>query len=257
MWGRKNILLIIISIIKKTIMQKQTALLFFITILFFLPSKSIAQRGFEIGPTAGGSYYMGDINMYKHFYSTNLNLGFFMKYHINQRVGVRLSGIATKLSAADKDFKSPFQQERDHSFETNLIEIASMVEVTFLPYEIGDIKRKSFTPYIHTGLAAYLASSEQGLNMAVPIGMGIKKNIRPRLVIGIEWTFKRTFSDGLDNLIGEDLKIYDPAYGTDITESNMNKQTGFLYNKDWYSFANLTISYTFKLGGLGCPAYYE
>ena len=254
MWGRKNILLINIGI-TKTIMQQQTALLFFITILFF-SFKSIAQRGFEIGPTAGGSYYMGDVNMYKHFYSTHLNLGLLMKYHINPRVGIRLSGIATKLSAADEDFKNPFQQERNHSFETNLIEISSMVEITFLPYEIGDIKRKSFTPYIHTGLAAYLASSEQGLNMAVPIGMGIKKNIRPRLVIGISGHSNELFR-WFRQFNRRRFKIYDPAYGTDITESNMNKQTGFLYNKDWYSFANLTISYTFKLGGLGCPAYYE
>lgn len=253
MRGRKNILIKNILII----MQKSIALLFFIIALLFLPTKSIAQKGFEIGPTAGGSYYMGDINMHKHFYSPHLNLGLFMKYHINPRIAVRLSGIATKLSAADIDFKNAFQQQRDHSFETNLVEIASMFEVTFLPYEIGDIKKKSFTPYIHTGLAVYLASSTQALNMAVPIGMGVKKNIRPRLVVGIEWTFRRTFSDGLDNLIGEDLKNYDSAYGININKANRHKQTGFLYTKDWYSFANLTVSYTFKLGGLGCPAYYE
>ncbi len=253
MWGRRNILqrkfLLLI--------RHKIALLIVLMCFTCFSTKLIAQRGFEIGPTAGASYYMGDLNMYKHFYSSNLNLGVFMKYHTNPRVAIRLNAYYTKLSANDKDFNLIFQQQREHSFETNLIEISSLFEVTFLPYEIGDIKKKSFTPYIHTGLAAFLISSKEGISLAIPIGIGLKKNIKPRLVVGIEWTFRRSFSDNIDNLTGEDLQYYDPAYGVNINQANIHKQYGFLYNKDWYSFANLTISYTFKLGGLGCPAYYE
>ena len=254
MWGRKKIL----SKVGLLIMQTKSALFVFLCLLFFLSFSAKAQKGLEFGPMAGASYYMGDINLYKHFYSPHADFGAFGRYHINSRYAVRLGAVFTKLSGYDKDFKNSFQNLRDCEFETSLIEASVMFEVGFLPYEIGDMKRKSFTPYLHSGLALFVASSSSNLvNFAIPIGIGIKKNIKPRLVLGVEWTFRRTFSDVIDNLTGEDLNNYDSGYGVAIDQAISHKQIGFAYNKDWYSMANLTLSYTFKLGGLGCPAYYD
>jgi len=222
-----------------------------------MPLSLFSQRGGEVGVLAGGSYYMGDINLYKHFYTPHLGAGVFGKYHFNSRYVLRVSGLYTELSAADADFNNEFQLLRNSDFESMLIELSMQFEVHFLPYELCEMKRRSFTPYLQSGLAVYFAgSSQQVFGLAIPIGFGIKKNINSRLVIGAEWSFRRTFSDYLDNLSGEDLDVYDPNYGVPLTETNMFKQTGFLYNKDWYSMANITLSYTFKLGGLGCPAYY-
>lgn len=234
---------------------------FYLAIIPFLfvllPLSLFSQRGGEVGVLAGGSYYMGDINLYKHFYSPHLEAGFFAKYHFNSRYVLRLSGFYTELSAADADFNNNFQLLRNHDFETMLIELSMQFEVHFLPYELCEMKRKSFTPYIQSGLAVFFASSsQQPFGVAIPIGFGIKKNINSRLVVGLEWSFRRTLTDYLDSLSGEDLDVYDPNFGVPLSEANMRKQTGFLYNKDWYSMANITLSYTFKLGGLGCPAYY-
>jgi hypothetical protein len=240
------------------IMQTKSALSVFVILALFASNKIQAQRGMEFGPTAGASYYMGDLNLHKHFYSPHLSLGVFGKYHINPRYAIRFAGLYAKVSGADIDFNNSFQIIRNREFESTLIEASAMFEVNFLPYEIGNMKRKSYTPYLHSGLAVYMATNSDDLiNVAIPIGFGFKKNIRPRVVLGIEWTFRRTFSDVLDNVSGEDLDNYDPNYGIPIDQASRHKQIGFKYNKDWYSIANLTLSYTFKLGGLGCPAYYE
>lgn len=202
---------------------------------------------------------MGDINLYKHFYSPHANFGGFAKYHINSRYVIRLGAAYTNLSAADEDFNNEFQLLRDRHFETSLIELAAQFEIHFLPYLIGDVKKQSFTPYLLTGFSAYIANSSQDIiNFSIPIGFGVKKNIRPRLVLGVEWNFRRTFSDYLDSLSGEDLDNYDPNYGTPIDPSSTRlKQTGFRYNKDWYAMACVTLSYTFKFNKIGCPAYYD
>lgn len=240
------------------IIQTKFALFIIFSTFLFSSFSANAQKGLEFGPTAGAAYYMGDINLYKHLYSPHVDFGAFGKYHINPRYALRLGAVFTKLSAADADFDNNFQILRDRKFETSLVEVSAMFEVGFLPYEIGDMKRKSYTPYIHSGIAAYVALSSLDLiNFAIPIGIGFKKNIKPRLVLGVEWTFRRTFSDVLDNLSGEDLDNYDPNFGIPIDKASSHKQIGFRYNKDWYSTANITLSYTFKLGGLGCPAYYE
>jgi len=254
MWGR--ILLIYRKILQ--IMQKKSALFVFLCTMFLFPFTAFSQRGGEFGLLAGGSYYMGDINLYKHMYSPHPNFGAFAKYHLNSRYTLRLGGAYTNLSAADADFNNSFQQLRDRDFEAMLVELSLQFEINFLPYEIGDVRNRSFTPYLQTGIVGYFATSSKDIvNLAIPIGFGAKKNINPRLVLGAEWAFRRTFSDYLDNLSGEDLSNYDPNYGIPVDEASRHKQLGFRYTKDWYSMLSLTLSYTFKLGGLGCPAYYD
>lgn len=239
-------------------MQNYSALFVLFATLTITPANVYAQQGLEFGASAGGSYYMGDINLARHFYSTNLNLGGFAKYHLNGRYDIKVAAFYTSLQADDKDFNNSFQQIRDRSFETSLIELSAQFEINFLPYEIGDMRKNSFTPYLQTGLAVYIANSSQDIiNFTIPIGFGMKKNIKPQLVLGIEWAFRKTFSDYLDSLSGEDLGNYDSDYGVTINDSNRFKQRGFRYSKDWYSVALVSLSYTFKIGGLGCPAYYE
>jgi len=239
-------------------MQSYSALFVFLLMMCFASSSVSAQGGMEFGASAGGSYYMGDINLARHFYKTKANFGGFAKFHFNGRYDLKIGAFYSNLSAADEDFSSEFQQLRDRSFETSLIEISAQFEVNFLPYEIGDVRRKSYTPYLQTGLAVYLANSSQDvINFAVPIGFGFKKNIKPQLVLSVEWGFRRTFSDYLDSLSGEDLRDYDPNYGVEVDDVNRHKQLGFRYNKDWYSVALVSLSYSFKFNKIGCPAYYD
>lgn len=216
------------------------------------------QRAADIGLMTGASYYMGDMNLAKHFYSPHLNFGGFFKYHFNPRYICRVGAFYTRVSARDSDFKNDFQQLRNMEFETSIIELSAQVEFNFRPFIIGQSSRHSFTPYLQTGLAFYVANeSHDFISFALPIGIGVKKIIGPRLIIGAEWAFRRSFSDMLDNITGEDLSLYNTSYSTPVSDVDWHKQYAFAYTKDWYVYAAITLTYAFRFGGLGCPAYYE
>lgn len=215
-------------------------------------------RAADFGGMIGASYYMGDMNLAKHFYSPNLNVGGFVKYHFNPRYILRVGAFHSRLTAYDENFKNAFQRQRNHQFETSLIELSLQVEFNFMPFIIGQSQRYSWTPYLQTGLVAYVAnSSHHFVSMALPIGIGVKKNITPRLILGLEWAFRRSFSDMLDNITGEDVSLYNNTFSTPVDEASIHKQYAFNYTNDWYVYAAVTLSYAFRIGGLGCPAYYE
>ena len=221
-----------------------------------------AQYGLEIGFNAGVSYYMGDINYARQFYHPRHNLGASLKFHFSNRVILRLGYFNTKLVGRDADFNNTFQQVRNKEFGVSLNEISAQAEINFLPYIYGDVSRNSFTPYMQVGVAGAFvgrtANDDDFFTMAIPFGFGFKKNILPRLVLSIEWAFRWTISDMIDGITNESIKKdYQLAYGTPLTEDINMKQMGFRYTNDWYSVALVGISYTFKIGGLGCPAYYK
>jgi len=237
---------------------KNWLILFFALMLIILNDVITckAQNGLEIGGNIGASYYMGELNPGKHFYSPHINVGGFIKYHFDKRNIVKAGLLTTSLSADDKDFDNGFQQLRNHSFKTSLVEISATYEVNFLPYSFTNKNKDSFTPYSSLGVALFFANSlSDKVSVAIPITVGIKKNIFPRFILGIEWSFRKTFTDDLDNVSGEDLSIY--SIYTETLATNTTKQTGFRYTKDWYSIACITLSYTFKLGGISCNAYYN
>ena len=237
-----------------------TTLLSFVFLFVALQAKS--QYGLEIGFNAGVSYYMGDINYARQFYHPRQNLGASLKFHFSNRISLRLGYFNSRLVGNDADFNNVFQQVRNKSFSVTLNEISAQAEINFLPYLYGDVARNSYTPYVNVGLAGSFigktANDEDFFTMAIPFGVGFKKNILPRLVVSIEWAFRWTFSDMIDGITNESIKKdYELAYGTPITQDINMKQLGFRYTHDWYSVALVGISYTFKIGGLGCPAYYK
>jgi hypothetical protein len=231
----------------------------FLLIIIFLSCCANAQvsQGVELGVCAGASYYMGDINLYKQFYSPHPNGGVMVKYHFDLRNILKVGGFFTHLSANDKDFKDVFHQMRNASFSTPFFEINLMYEVNFLQYILGQTRKCSWTPYLSAGIGVYVAAhSNQKLGAALPMTFGFKKNLSRHLIIGIEWSFHKLFSDQLDNLTGEDInKIYSENHGSNTESGFPNKQHGFRFNQDWQVCALITLSYSFRIGGITCNAY--
>ena len=219
--------------------------------------KAQVSQGIELGAITGVSYYMGDINLYRQFYSVHPNFGGMVKYHFNQRNILKVSSFFTHLSAYDKDFKDVFQQMRNASFKTSFLEINIMYEVNFLQYILGQTRKCSWSPYLAVGGAVYFASeSNKKVGLGIPMTFGFKKNISRHLILGVEWSFHKLFSDELDNLSGENInKDYSENYGTIIESQNSGKQRGFRFNQDWQVCALVTLSYSFRIGGFTCNAY--
>ncbi|MCB9195931.1 MAG: outer membrane beta-barrel protein [Flavobacteriales bacterium] len=193
-----------------------------------------AQRVPEIGILAGGSYYLGDLNPYKHFDNTNFCGAFMYRDQIagSDRLTYRLQiGFGT-VEAYDSESLDPSLVNRNLSFRSRIIEIGPMIEVHFLPYEIGSNKRP-FTPYMFLGLTYFkmnpmgkyndswielqsLGTEGQGtpyndkdyykLNqISVPVGFGMKFNMNQRWSIGLEYGIRKTFTDYLDDVSGNYL----------------------------------------------------
>jgi hypothetical protein len=74
----------------------------------------------------------------------------------------------------------------------------------------------------------------------------MKYAINKRLGIAAEWSYRKTFTDYIDQL---------PADTYTQTASINNKQLSYSSSKDWYSFAGISFTYKFALGSSKCPAY--
>lgn len=211
--------------------------LIFIIICFFSKS-AVSQRDADIGVYVGGSYYLGDINLSKQFYSIRPAYGGMYRYIFNKRYAVKGSVTRAKLSANDADFaESGFQQTREESFDHNLWEFSVQAEFNFLPYNTTD-KKDKFSPYVTAGLSYPILPKNLNFPIAIPFGIGVKYNVDKRVGIGAEWKFTYTFDDDWD---------FDSRAIND-------KQVALINNNDWYSFVGLFITYKFD-DSFECPAY--
>lgn len=219
-------------------------------LLLFLFTLSInvifSQSRTELGIFAGTSYYQGDINKSKLFYSPSAAYGVILKYNLSNYLSTSLKGYYGKLSGSDSDFSNLENQLRGASFSATLIDISAIIEFNFLPYtSSGYIKKNKnrFTPFIFLGIGGNYIFSSGGFEnpITIPFGLGIKYNIFERLTLGIEWSYKKTFNDEIDGIINIQDEINNPV----------------IHNDDWYSFCGVFVTYKLFRDKIDCPTYYK
>jgi opacity protein-like surface antigen len=219
-------------------------------LLLFLFTLSInfifSQSKTELGVFAGTSYYQGDINKSKLFYSPSAVYGVILKYNLSNHLSTSLKGYYGKLSGSDSDFSNLENQLRGASFSATLIDISALIEFNFLPYtSSGYIKKNNnrFTPFIFLGIGGNYIFSSGGFEnpITIPFGLGIKYNIFERLTLGIEWSYKKTFNDEIDGVINIQDEINNPV----------------IHNDDWYSFCGVFVTYKLFRDKIDCPTYYK
>jgi hypothetical protein len=221
----------------------------FIILLLIVPISFFAQKSdHEFGAFAGVSYYMGDLNQTKLFSSIKPTIGIIYKIDINPRYAIRFSGIFGSLSGSDANSKNGYQLTRNYSFHVPISEFATMIEYHFFPY-IPESRYNFITPYVSVGIGALIIPSQENkipVKPVIPFGIGCKYALNKRFGIAVEWTYRKTFTDYIDQLP-------DDAYNQTVTSAN--KQRSFLGSKDWYSFAGISLTYKFAIGSSKCPAY--
>lgn len=206
-----------------------------ISLLFicFIFSAANSQRNADFGIMAGGSSYFGEINPVKPFYKPSPAFGGFFRFNINKRYAVRFNVAYMPITGSTSDFPERvynFTEMTD--FSTGILDVALQAEFNFLPYITGEAKSISST-YIAGGLGM---ASNDGLTATIPFGLGVKVNLGERLSSGAELSFRKTFTDELD-------QIENPLGNT------------LLNNNDWYYFFGLFISYKFVKFAADCPVY--
>ena len=106
-------------------------------------------------------------------------------------------------------------------------------EFNFFNFGIGSkyMNLKRITPYLVVGVGGTLASPSVGgssFAIVLPMGVGVKYKWKERLNLGLEFTMRKSFGDGLDGL-------------SDLNGINHS----FAKNTDWYSVLMVSVTYEF------------
>ncbi|MBK9176216.1 MAG: hypothetical protein IPM46_07745 [Flavobacteriales bacterium] len=183
----------------------------------------------ELGITGGFSYYIGDLNPYRHFpKDKKLAGGIVFRHNFNERYALRFQGIYGTLQAYDSNSDDSLQLARNLHFRSRLIETALLLEINFFKYRLRGKEGKKWTPFVFGGLAYFRANPQAQLDdtwydlvqlgtegqgtsngsepykvdqMAIPFGAGFKFNFG-RVDIQVEWGLRRTWTDYIDDVSG-------------------------------------------------------
>lgn len=209
-----------------------------VSLLFTILTGIIAQSDYgtvqegEFGFTAGVAHYFGDLNTRARLNRFKPALGIFYRKQFNNYLAMRISAHYAQLGYSDIYSKNTFQNNRNLSFNTDILEFAVHGDFNFFKFVPGD-PDFSFTPYVTLGLGvfsynpyAYLNGKKvylrplgtEGQNIAyvgadgkvrkpygsmavcVPIGLGIKYSISKSMNLSIQIAHRLTTTDYLDDV---------------------------------------------------------
>jgi len=222
--------------IVKSVLKVKRIIVFFV--FCFLPIIIRSQARTEMGVNTGLSFYNGDLNESKLFYNPKIYYGFMLKRNFNERYALRLALKKVNLGIENANVGVIDQIYQQNSFESRVWDVILQTEFNFLPYNPLELKDDFISPYITAGLGIIHISKTYSLS--IPFGLGLKYKINKRLGIGTEWTFRKTFTDIIDNGI-ENI----------VTE----EYSSIYHNNDWFSVIGLFITYNISKLRIDCPAY--
>lgn len=193
------------------------------------------QYRMEIGVGAGMVAYEGD-------YNGSITSGMqpaatvMLRRIFNPYMGLRLAATYGKLKGSDRGLKTYIpgtDGDTPNEFNNTLADLSLTYEYNFWPYGTGHDYRgaKRLTPFIFAGLGAtYVTGGGNNVFTAnLPLGLGVKYKLAPRLNLGVEWAMHFSLSDKLDGTA-------DP-YGI--------KSSGLFKNTDCYSALQVSLTYSF------------
>ncbi|MCL2131687.1 MAG: DUF6089 family protein, partial [Lentimicrobiaceae bacterium] len=215
--------------------------------------------------------------------------GLIYRYNINPRFAFKAAVLFGSLQAEDAKTGTP---ERNLSFRSSLSEISAQMELNFMRL-YNEKGHNFFTPYIFLGVGIFsfnpqaklnvhwydlqpLGTEGQGLrgtdpitgitydqepykltNVAIPFGLGARFNFLKYYSAGLEWGFRKTFTNYIDDVGGQYVRrdffletgdrtlIADLSDRSNTLQDGGNQRANNLKTKDWYSF--VLVSFTFKL----------
>ncbi|TKB96983.1 type IX secretion system protein PorG [Pedobacter cryophilus] len=248
-------------------------------LLMFSSVFSASSQTWEIGVTAGGMAYLGDLNQNNLRKFNHPAAGGVIKRNFDSNWSLKLALLKGKISADESI--SPYQQERDRnlSFFSPLTEGSLQVEFNFFDYGF-DYSQKRFTPFLSAGVSLAVFNPQTNYNgtnyelkyyntegqesyntttYAIPIAAGLKYNFGRYFNIIGEIGFRDTSTDYLDDVSGyyansaalQGNSTQITALRIALSDRSVNKigvpgtQRGDFRKKDSYLFAGITLTYTF------------
>lgn len=122
-------------------------------IAIFLSAMNLhAQRGAEFGGFVGVSHYFGDLNTDFSVSDPGIAAGIIGRFNFNERTAIKLTGSVANVSGYDSKSNNTFENSRNLSFQSQVLDASAQFEFNFLPYFHGS-KTEFFTPYLFAGLS--------------------------------------------------------------------------------------------------------
>jgi len=252
----------------------------FLSLLIVLTGGMLRAQTMELGLSAGGAGYIGDLNQDRLFKLSGFSAGAYVKMNLDPYWAVGLHYTYGKIRANDADSHNEQFRNRNLNFRTPLNEISLQVDFNFFEYFAGG-GRRIFSPYIFTGVGTtlfnpsatyngmdyklrYYLTEGQGApyknyTFAVPYGAGVKVRLKENWGMFAQAGYRTSYSDYLDDVRGRypneskwpendspelratRLMLSDPSGNPYRPEL----QRGDLRKRDTYMFVGIGISYTF------------
>ena len=118
---------------------------FLSAILLAFPAFLQAQNNIEVGLSAGGSYYLGDLNPGIHFKGTQIAYGLLARYNIDERWAVKLSAYRGEVKGSSSN--TTYLPERNLTFQQPDHRYFRSGGVQFLP--LFDRQQEKFAHAVH------------------------------------------------------------------------------------------------------------
>lgn len=198
----------------------------------------------DMGAGLGGCFYMGDANS-SPFANMSVMGAITARRILNARMAVKTNLAFGHIHGTSEGFlpTDAYSQSTEGGtptqvhFSRNVLDIGAQFELNFWGFGtgVGYKGNSRITPYILAGAGITIgmgggAKACGGMN--IPVGIGVKYKLKPRVNLGFEWTMRFSTTDKLD-ATPEGTQLHDP-YGI---------KSGFFKNKDSYSFAMFFITY--------------
>jgi hypothetical protein len=251
----------------------------------------------EVGISVGVGNYFGDINNQASLKNPKFAAGVFYKKYINNYVAIKIAGNYAFVGFSDVYSNNTVQRIRNLSFNSNVWDASISGEFNFFKFYPGN-EMYRFTPYVSLGVGAMNFDPYTFFNgekvflrpigtegqasaaypnlqpysavaMIIPLGMGIKYNVSPKINVFAEISYRFTSTDFLDDVSGNyapdafppdangnptlGFLLQDRSYEYGQTLGVKGKQRGTSLQKD--SYATFQVGISFNIDTYRCPKY--
>ena len=211
---------------------------------FAINAEEEVEYKMDMGAGLGGCFYMGDANGVP-FANLSAMGAITARRILNPRMAVK-ANIAFGHIHGETDGFIPTNAYIEVAeggtptkvnFSRNVLDVGAQFEMNFWGFGtgVGYKGNSRITPYILAGIGLTLGmGGGAGMcgGMNIPVGLGVKYKLKPRVNLGFEWTMRFSTTDKLD-ATPQGTQLKDP-YGI---------KSAMFKNKDSYSFAMFFITY--------------
>lgn len=212
-------------------------------IFIFLTSLSFGQYLTDYGFSVGASNYLGDIGggegtrrdfvMDMKFNATRWNLGGFYRYRISPKFGIKGTLNYIRLAGDDANTLNPPRKARNLNFKNDMFELAAIGELYI--YKVNDVGgtgryTSDFNLYLFGGAGLFYSNPKgqtangdwvalqplqtEGVayskfNFTIPAGVGFYYTINRKYRLGMEISWRTTFTDYIDDVSDRFVNNYD------------------------------------------------